>query len=156
MKFVETFLIFLMSIFEFEGKFYPGRIRPGRFEYPSLNGWMKVDEAVEKCESDFACGGFTFKGSFVTKDVLMEIYFFHIVKNATEWEKNQKAFRDFLSRYSFIFAKLSYLRKMIHSKIPLQYSYPYWSTYEVERNHVQLINRKIKSLSSTSTSKIKE
>ena len=156
MKLVEIFLIFLVGIFELEGKFYPGRIRPGRFEYPRLNGWMKVDEAVEKCESDLACGGFTFKGSFATKDVLMEMYFFHIVKNATEWTKNQKSFRGFLSRYRLIFSKMSYLRKMIDSEISLQYSYPYWSTYEVERNHVQLMNRKIKSPSSTSAWKIKE
>ena len=42
--------------------FYADRIKPGKFEYPALNGWMLVDEAVEKCETDFACGGFTFKG----------------------------------------------------------------------------------------------
>ena len=61
------------------GGFSASRIKPGKFEYPELNGWMLVDEAKTKCENDIACGGFTFKGSFKTKHVPMEVYFFHVV-----------------------------------------------------------------------------
>ena len=53
--------------------------KPGKFEYPALNGWMLVREAEEKCENDFACAGFTFKGSCKTLNRKMEMYFFHIV-----------------------------------------------------------------------------
>ena len=40
---------------------------------------MLVKEAEEKCENDFACAGFTFKGSYKTLNRKMEMYFFHIV-----------------------------------------------------------------------------
>ena len=40
---------------------------------------MLVKEAEEKCENDFACAGFTFKGSYKTLNRKMEIYFFHFV-----------------------------------------------------------------------------
>ena len=53
--------------------------KPGKFEYPALNGWMLVREAKEKCENDLACAGFTFKGSYKTSNRKMEMYFFHIV-----------------------------------------------------------------------------
>ena len=56
-------------------------LKPGKFEYPELNGWMLVKEAEEKCINDFACAGFTFKGSYQTLNRKMEIYFFHIVAN---------------------------------------------------------------------------
>ena len=62
------------------GIFFAGRIPPGQFEYANLNGWMFVEDARLKCDNDNACGGFTFKGSFNTKHLLMEIYFFHIVQ----------------------------------------------------------------------------
>ena len=39
-----------------------GRIPPGYFEYPALNGYYSPKEAAKVCESDTACGGFTFKG----------------------------------------------------------------------------------------------
>ena len=32
------------------GHFYAGRVRPGHFEYPSINGHMLVDEAKECAE----------------------------------------------------------------------------------------------------------
>ena len=44
---------------------------------------MLVKEAEEKCEHDFACAGFTFKGSYKTLNRKMEMYFFHIVPNNT-------------------------------------------------------------------------
>ena len=52
-----------------------------KFEYHVLNGWMLVREAEQKCENDFACAGFTFKGSYKTLNRKMEIYFFHIVSH---------------------------------------------------------------------------
>ena len=53
--------------------FYAGRISPGKFEYPKLNGWMLVEEARIICENDLACGGFTFKGSYKTLTMPMEM-----------------------------------------------------------------------------------
>ena len=71
--------------------------KPGKFEYPELNGWMLVKVAEEMCENDFACAGFTFKGSYKTLNHEMEMYFFHIVlenepkgrsESPTSFEKN--------------------------------------------------------------------
>ena len=61
------------------GGFYAGRVKPGKFEYPKLNGYMSVEEAKKRCESDTACGGFTFKGSYETKNESMDVYFFHLI-----------------------------------------------------------------------------
>ena len=57
---------------------YIGRVPPSRFEYPRNNGWMLPYRAVDVCEHDLKCGGFTFKGS---KDIVRnyEIYFFHYI-----------------------------------------------------------------------------
>jgi hypothetical protein len=44
-------------------KFYIGRVPPGRFEYPKLNGLYKLKTAVKKCDQDLSCGGFTFRGT---------------------------------------------------------------------------------------------
>ena len=40
-------LIFIVSFLvdEIFTDFYAGRISPGKFEYPKLNGWMLVEEA---------------------------------------------------------------------------------------------------------------
>ena len=51
-------LMFFGQVFP---EFYAGRIKPGKFEYPKLNGLMLVMDAKEKCEKDLACAGFTFK-----------------------------------------------------------------------------------------------
>ena len=72
-------MISLFLVSDVFTEFYAGRIKPGKFEYPELNGWMLVEEAKTKCENDLACGGFTFKGSYKTLNRLMEIYFFHII-----------------------------------------------------------------------------
>ncbi len=61
--------------------FYAGRVPPGRFEYDKLNGWMTTKEAVEICERNPACGGFTFKGAYKLDDQNYEIYFFHYVEH---------------------------------------------------------------------------
>lgn len=60
-------------------EFYAGRIKPGKFEYPKLNGLMLIKDAKEKCEMDLACAGFTFKGSYKTLNRTMQMYFFHFI-----------------------------------------------------------------------------
>ena len=92
---MKQFWFLLFIFYKVQCKFYAGRIKPGKFEYPKLNGWMLVDEAKEKCESDEACGGFTFKGSFKTKDLPMEVYFFHIVPPDPKPQSGNIAFLDF-------------------------------------------------------------
>ena len=59
---LKLILITILFIYEVKTNFYAGRIKPGKFEYPLLNGWMLTEEAKLKCENDLACGGFTFKG----------------------------------------------------------------------------------------------
>lgn len=46
-----------------KNKFYIGRVPPGRFEYPKLNGLYKLKTAVKVCDQDLSCGGFTFRGT---------------------------------------------------------------------------------------------
>ena len=46
------------------GEFLVGRVSEGQFEYPELNGWMSPRTAVENCENDTKCGGFTYKVCF--------------------------------------------------------------------------------------------
>ena len=41
--------------------FFVGRISEGQFEYSDLNGWMTPRKAIEVCEGDEKCGGFTYK-----------------------------------------------------------------------------------------------
>ena len=69
-------LLFTSEVFT---NFYAGRIKPGKFEYPKLNGLMSVKDAKEKCENDLACAGFTFKGPYKTLNRIMQMYFFHFV-----------------------------------------------------------------------------
>ena len=76
-------LIVTFIVSEVSTDFYAGRISPGKFEYPKYNGWMLVQEAKVKCQNDLACGGFTFKGSYKTLTLSMEMYFFHIVPEKT-------------------------------------------------------------------------
>ena len=56
-----------------------GRIPPGYFEYPDLNGFYSPKAAAKVCESDTACGGFTFKGVINSPKKVFEVYFFHYV-----------------------------------------------------------------------------
>ena len=60
-------------------KFIFGRIPPGSFEYPKLNGFYTPKTAVHVCEADPACGGFTFKGTPSIPKQVFEVYFFHFV-----------------------------------------------------------------------------
>ena len=66
-----------------KNKFLVGRIPPGRFEYPALNGYYSPKQAAKVCESDPACGGFTFKGTTKVPGLEFETYFFHFVPG--EW-----------------------------------------------------------------------
>ena len=69
----------LILVCQVTTEFYAGRIKPGKFEYPKLNGLMLVMDAQEKCENDLACAGFTFKGSYKTLKHAMQMYFFHFI-----------------------------------------------------------------------------
>ena len=113
-------------------KFYAGRVKPGKFEYPKLNGLMSVDEATVKCEDDLACGGFTFKGSFRTKDIKMNMYFFHIVPYEPELRfsllEYLSSLKPFDGRFEIKNNKMKYL---------------YWSTYEVQRDFLRIDNAEI-------------
>jgi hypothetical protein len=62
-----------------KSKFLIGRIPPGRFEYPQLNGYFSPKEAARVCEADAACAGFTFKGTANSPKASFETYFFHFV-----------------------------------------------------------------------------
>ena len=59
--------------------FLYGRIPPGSFEYPVLNGYYSPKEAAKVCEADTACGGFTFKGVVNSPKNEFEVYFFHYI-----------------------------------------------------------------------------
>jgi hypothetical protein len=72
--------------------FYASRVPPGRFEYPIHNGWMLTQEAVKICENDLACGGFTFRGAFKPKKILVEVYFFHVIQDQDPEPGQKKKF----------------------------------------------------------------
>ena len=78
-------LIVIFMVSEIFTDFYAGRIKPGKYEYPKLNGWMLVEEAKQLCEKDLACGGFTFKGSYKTLTRPMEMYFFILFHKILVW-----------------------------------------------------------------------
>ena len=73
-------LLFLNLLFVkiVQNGFSPGLIPPGVFEYSDINGWMKPSEALQLCENDLQCGGFTFHGT-ITSQLPYEVYFFHYV-----------------------------------------------------------------------------
>ena len=79
-----SLLILLILTHIVKSGFYANRIMPGKFEYSQLNGHLLVNEARAKCDEDAACGGFTFKGSFKSKHIPMEVYFFHLVPNSNK------------------------------------------------------------------------
>ena len=73
-------LFWLLLMFcEVFSDFYAGRIKPGKFEYPKINGLMSVNDAQRECENDLSCAGFTFKGSYKTLNRTMQMYFFHFI-----------------------------------------------------------------------------
>ena len=61
------FIVFLIIIIggvnikAAESGLFVGRVSEGQFEYSDLNGWMTPREAVQLCEEDKKCGGFTYK-----------------------------------------------------------------------------------------------
>lgn len=70
-------------------KFIFGRIPPGSFEYEELNGFFSPKKAVQICEGDPACGGFTFKGTPNLSKRKYEIYFFHFVPSDVFEDKSK-------------------------------------------------------------------
>ena len=56
------------------GYFY-GAIPGGKFEYEEINGHMSPDQAVEICEADLQCAGFTYHGVKIP-DIPHQISFF--------------------------------------------------------------------------------
>ena len=66
-----THLIFLvitrgdLSIENAQNGFFVGRVSEGQFEYPDLNGWMTPRKAIQDCEEDKKCGGFTYKVTII-------------------------------------------------------------------------------------------
>ena len=100
-----------------KSKFLIGRIPPGSFEYPELNGYFSPKKSVRICESDPACGGFTFKGTPKISNQVFEVYFFHFVP------------KD-------LFEKSSKIDQFYH-----------WTSYRVQsRKYSKLKNFKIKNL----------
>ena len=127
-----------------QAEFFAGRIKPGKFEYPKLNGWMNIDEAVKKCESDLSCGAFTFKGSYLTKNKPMEMYFFHVAKPRNKVILIDESLKELVSKFGYLALKFPYLKDIDQIIIQHQH-YPYWSTYQVERKFIEIRKVKIKS-----------
>ena len=144
-------LIFLWALLTLRAQavFYAGRIKPGKFEYPKLNGWMSIEEAVEKCESDLACGAFTFKGSYLTKNKPMEMYFFHLTKPINKVLTLDASLKELISKFEYLVSKFPYLKGIDEIVIQKQH-YPYWSIYEVERKYIEIRNVRIKSKATAS------
>ena len=126
------------------GRFYAGRIKPNRFEYPKHNGWMLPREAKVKCEADISCGGFTFKGSYRTENLPVEVYFFHFVPPEDAKQRQESAKLYFHPQDGFNIDLLQQERNK--RKKTNSNKYLYWSTYEVERDHVVLFNMKIENV----------
>jgi hypothetical protein len=70
-------------------KFIFGRIPPGSFEYEELNGFFSPKKAVQICEGDPACGGFTFKGTPNLSKRKYDIFFFHFVPSDVFEDKSK-------------------------------------------------------------------
>ena len=139
-SFFDLFILFVHIIVT-NGRFYAGRIKPNRFEYPKHNGWMLPRDAKSICESDLSCGGFTFKGSYKTEHLPMEVYFFHFVPPEESKQRPEAAkvyIQDSVNIDSL--QQERYKRNKSNSN-----KYLYWSTYEVERDHVILFNMKIEN-----------
>ena len=76
------FLIVVVKIIHLHGsihqKWNVGRVPPSSFEYAKINGHFTPTEAMNICEDDLQCGGFTFKGTKEHSDEV-DVYFFHYV-----------------------------------------------------------------------------
>ena len=64
---------------------FVGRTPPSKFEYSKLNGFYSPKEAKKICEGDIQCGGFTFKGTKRTKQIIPEVYFFHYISEESDY-----------------------------------------------------------------------
>ena len=65
--------------------FNVGKTMALHLEYSVPNGWMSRDEAVQTCEDDLQCGGFTYQGAINATDpaLLFYVSFFRSVSHAT-------------------------------------------------------------------------
>ena len=87
-------------------EWFIGRVPPTRFEYSKLNGFYTPKKALELCEKDLQCGGFTFKGAKTILTNKVEIYFFHIIKQDSaslalykrypQWSTYIVSYRDYV------------------------------------------------------------
>ena len=147
MKFVHLLVVQLMLLPKLKAKFHSGRIKPGKFEYPKLNGRMPIWQAVEKCQQDIACGGFTFKGSYRYKELQMEVYFFHLViLGNNQPSKIISSLKGFVEKFSYLPLKFPYLQNVLENDfITKEAHYYHWSAYVVERDYIHIPNMKVKS-----------
>ena len=147
MKFLHMLFVQLMLLSKLRAIFYSGRIKPGKFEYPKLNGRMPIWQAVEKCEENIACAGFTFKGSYRSAKTQMEIYFFHLViLSNTQSQTKTSSLKEFVQRFNYLPLKFSYLQNNLENDIPKKEAHYYnWSTYQVERDYIHITHMKVKS-----------
>lgn len=134
-----TFLLVLFLFVNVNSTFYAGRVKPGKFEYPKLNGMMLVGEAVRKCEADLACGGFTFKGSYLTRNIPMNIYFFHLVQE--DMGNPKITLNKLLSSMKGLASRFEEFLNLFTKK---EVRYYYWSTYVAEKDYIMLNQVKIK------------
>ena len=66
-------------------RWYVGRTPPSSFEYYTINGFYTPKQAQAVCEKDLQCGGFTFKGTKMIKDMIPEVYFFHYIDENSKY-----------------------------------------------------------------------
>ena len=147
MKFVHLLVVQLLLLPKLSAKFHSGRIKPGKFEYPKLNGRMPIWQAVKKCQEDIACGGFTFKGSYRSKELQMEVYFFHLVNLGNNQPlKMISSLKGFVKKFSYLPLKFPYLQNVLENDfITKEAHYYHWSTYVVERDYVHMSHLRVRS-----------
>ncbi len=91
-------------------KFIAGRIPPGSFEYNQLNGFYTPKKAVQVCESDPACAGFTFKGTSNLPKLKYEVYFFHFVPFHIFEETSSSPVQQYYHWTSYVVQKRTFSR----------------------------------------------
>jgi len=107
--------------------FHTGRIHSSAFEYKKKHGIMTSEKAVEICETDLACGGFTFYGSNENPDKKHYMFFVHYIPVTqgieTEdltWPRDQRGFLTWNTYRSkkkvLVLSGKSHLRKI---KLPV-------------------------------------
>ena len=70
--------------------FHIGALNAAFFEYPVLNGRMTLPLAIDLCENDLECGGFSYQGPDLTSEadllavLSFEVFFFRAVDHLTK------------------------------------------------------------------------